>query len=241
MAPGFALAALTAAAPAALPPRVRRVVLHVPGGPSYERPERRWVFLDPASTQELWGRGFGAHWIVWTDGSLWPRRPGRGGQRSWLPAWDRPADGAARESLASEARPVYAHCWGANRDTVGIEVAHTGRREDPFPEAQLRSLAWLLRTLVEMSEGRLTTTAVLGHKDLDRRPAYASEACERRGCAVFVDGAGRPFRRRVDPPESLFAALAAQGFAVPRAPDADAELRRAEALGEGVVPTEAAP
>jgi hypothetical protein len=224
-----------------LPERVRRVVLHVPGGPSYERPERRWVFLDPASTHALWSPRFGAHWIVWTDGSLWPRRPAPGEAAFRVPAWDRPADAAWRLSLAAEARPVLAHCYGANRDSVGIEVAHTGRSDDPFGEAQLRSLAWLIRTLVEMSEGRLATGAVVGHKDLDRRPAYVSESCERRGCPVFVDASGRPFRRRVDPPESLFAALAAQGIAVARPAEGDLELRRAEALAEGEVPRGTAP
>jgi hypothetical protein len=235
--------ALAAAAPPphALPARVRRIVLHVPGGPSYGRPERRWIFLDPRATQALWAPRLGAHWIVWTDGSLWPRHPGRGELASRLPAWDRPADAEWRRRLAAEARPAFAHCHGANQDSVGIEVAHTGRSDDAFTEPQLRSLAWLLRTLLELSEGRVTPGGIVGHKDLDRRPAYVSEGCEAVGCRVFVDAAGRPFRRRVDPPESLFTALASLGISVARADGGDAELRRAEALAPEERPREALP
>jgi hypothetical protein len=235
----LSVAVATADPATRLPARVRRVVLHCLGGPSYDRPERRWVFLDPRSTQALWAGHFGAHWIVWTDGSLWPRRPAPGEPASRLPPWERGADDAWRLRLAAEARPVFAHCRGANQDSVGIEVAHTGRREDPFPDPQLRSLAWLLRSLVEMSDGRLGPDAFVGHKDLDRRPAYVSEDCESDGCRVFVDATGRPFRRRVDPPESLFAALASRGIVLARSPADDDELARAEALAEGERPQEA--
>ena len=70
---GVARAAPLAEAPA-LPARVKRIVLHTLGGPFYRDPARRWVFYSPAETFALWRRpGFGAHWIVWTDGSLWPQ------------------------------------------------------------------------------------------------------------------------------------------------------------------------
>jgi hypothetical protein len=59
------------------------------------------------------------------------------------------------------------------------------------------------------------------------------DRCERPGCLVFVDDAGRPFRRRVDPPEGLFATLARYGLAVPRPEGADAELERAERMVAG--------
>ena len=48
----------------ALPARVNQVVLHVLGGPSYARPDRRFVFFPPLATQALWNPRFGAHWIV---------------------------------------------------------------------------------------------------------------------------------------------------------------------------------
>jgi hypothetical protein len=54
---------------------------------------------------------------------------------------------------------------------------------------------------------------------------------------VFADEQGRPFRRRVDPPEGLFEALATAGLQAPRPRDGDAELRRAEAMGPGVPAT----
>ena len=220
-----------------LPARVRRVVLHVPGGPSYGRPERRFVFLPPAETQALWRRSFGAHWIVWTDGSLWPREPQPSEPMSVVPPVDHPANATFRRGLAREAAPVYSHLHIGNSDSIGIEVAHSGRSHDPFPEAQVRSLAWLLRTLLEMSGGRLTPADIAGHKDLDRRPAYVLPRCERPGCPVFVDGEGRPFRRRVDPPESLFGALGREGLPIPRPDgDGDDELRRAEAIPAGEQP-----
>jgi hypothetical protein len=53
---------------------------------------------------------------------------------------------------------------------------------------------------------------------------------------VFVDDAGRPYRRRVDPPESLFDALGREGLVIPRPHGADAELVRAEAIGASARP-----
>jgi hypothetical protein len=124
---------------------------------------------------------------------------------------------------------------------VGIEVSHSGKSGDPFPEAQVRSLAWLLRTLLEMSGGRLTVASIRGHKDLDRRPAYVTDGCTSRGCPVYVDAGGRPFRRRVDPPEGLFEALRREGLDVPRPPGGDAELLRTESIPEGARPAVARP
>ena len=58
------------------------------------------------------------------------------------------------------------------------------------------------------------------------------------GEPVFVDAEGRPYRRRVDPPESLWVALRQAGLDVPRPPgDLDADLRRAEALPDDTRPT----
>ena len=233
--------ALGTEAPPRLPPRIQRIVVHVLGGPAYDRPERRFRFFDPPETQSRWKPRFGAHWIVWTDGSLWPRHPAPGGARWWAPDASRPADEADRRRIAAEAAPVYAHLHNGNSDSVGIELAHSGRAEDPFPAAQVRSLAWLLRSLLELSGGRLSVADVYGHKDLDRRPAYLSASCERPGCPYFVDGERRPFRRRVDPPESLFADLAREGLAVPRPKDGDADLRRAETIAAGERPPAADP
>src|SRR2546428_699557 len=170
----------------------------------------------PPQTQSRWKVRFGAHWIVWTDGSLWPRHSPPSGPRSWMPDTARPADETDRRRVAAEAAPVYAHLHNGNSDSVGIELAHSGRAGDPFPAAQVRSLAWLLRSLLDLSGGRLTAADIHGHKDLDRRPAYVRASCERPGCPYFVDGQGRALRRRVDPPESLFAALSREGIAVPR-------------------------
>ncbi|HEU5323371.1 MAG TPA: hypothetical protein VFX28_21360, partial [Methylomirabilota bacterium] len=116
------------------------------------------------------------------------------------------------------------------------EIAHSGRRSDAFPPEQARAVAWLVRTLLEMSGGRLGPGSVFGHKDLDRRPAYLRRGCARRGCPVFVDGEGRAYRRRVDPPEALFAALAQHGVVVPRPSGGDDELARAERLAPGQRP-----
>ncbi len=238
------LAALAAAAvlagakapppPAELPPRIRSIVLHVLGNPSYAAPERRWVFFTPAETLRLWRRGFGAHWIVWTDGTVWPRQVAAGQPRHYLPPLG-PAGQAWRRRLGAEAAPVYSHLYRGNSDSVGIEVSHSGRARDPFPVAQAHSLAWMVRTLLEMSGGRLTVDDVWGHKDLDRRPAYVRSRCGRPGCPAFVDGGGRSYRRRVDPPEGLFAALARARLAIPRAGrEDDRELLRAETtLGDG--------
>jgi hypothetical protein len=216
-----------------LPRRVRRIVLHVPGNAAYEAPERRWVFLDPRETQRLWRARFGAHWIVWTDGSIWPRHPGKGDNASYaLPAGGGPADRELRRRLAREALPIYSHVYHGNSSSLGIEVSHSGRADDPFPPLQVRSLARFLRILLDVSGGRLTAADIYGHKDLDCRPAYASPRCDWPGCPVFVDQHGRPYRRRLDPPEGLFAALAGEGLVIPRAGrEGDGELRRAEALG----------
>jgi hypothetical protein len=224
-----------------LAPRVRRIVVHVLGGPAYDRPERRFRFFDPPQTQSRWKPRFGAHWIVWTDGSLWPRRPAPGAPRWWVPATSGPAAEADRRRVAAEAAPVYSHLHNGNSDSVGIELSHSGRAEDPFPAAQVQSLAWLLRTLLELSGNRLTTADVYGHKDLDRRPAYLSASCERPGCAYFVDAEGRALRRRVDPPESLFRALAGEGLIIPRPKDGDADLRRAATIAPGERPPVARP
>lgn len=219
-----------------LPARIHRIVLHTPGGPFYARPQMRFVFLSPQETLALWKKPtFGAHWIVWTDGSLWPRHPHPGEPPSLELPVEAPAADAWRQRLAAQAAPVYFHVEGANGGSLGIEVAHSGRSGDPFPEAQVRALAWLLRTLLEMSEGRLSPACIVGHKDLERRPAYVSGRCEHEGCAFYVDGEGRPLRRRVDPPESLFAALARAGVVIPRrGGEGDAHLIQAEALPPGV-------
>jgi hypothetical protein len=240
-----ALAAWVAASPpaagsppaaASLPPRIRQVVVHVPGGPSFRDPARRFRFFTPEKTQALWKPRFGAHWIVWTDGSLWPRHHAAGQPASRRPPLDRPTDEEWRRRLAAEAAPVYGHLHNGNSRTVGIEVSHSGRSGDPFPEAQVRSLAWLLRTLLDMSGGRLTVASIHGHKDLDRRPAYTSDRCAKPGCPVYVDAGGRPFRRRVDPPEALFDALRREGLDIPRPPDGDAELVRTESIPDGTRP-----
>src|SRR5262249_51468835 len=113
---------------------------------------------------------------------------------------------------------------------------HSGRSDDPFPEAQVKTTAWLVRALLQLSNGRLTEAAVFGHKDLDDRPAFEPDACG-AGCPYYADDAGRPYRRRVDPPESLFDALPGQGLVIPRAsPSGDAELLRAEAIPADRVP-----
>jgi hypothetical protein len=227
--------------PASLPGRIREIVIHVPGGPSYRDPDRRFRFFTPAQTQALWKPRFGAHWIVWTDGSLWPRHHAPDEPASLRPPVDRQADEEWRRRLAAQAAPVYGHVHNGNSHTVGIEVSHSGRSGDPFPDAQIRTLSWLLRTLLDMSGGRLTVASVHGHKDLDRRPAYSSDGCARAGCPVYVDAGGRPYRRRVDPPESLFEALRREGLAVPRPPDGDAELVRTESIPEGARPAVARP
>lgn len=232
---GLLLFAAPAPAAPRLPQRIRRIVLHTLGGPSYARPQMRFVFLSPEQTLALWKKPtFGAHWIVWTDGTLWPRHPAPGEPPFLRPPVEAPADETWRRRLAAQAAPVYSHVDLANRDSLGIEVAHSGRSRDPFPEAQVRALAWLLRALIEMSQGRLGPASIVGHKDLERRPAYVSRRCEHPGCAVYVDGKGRPLRRRVDPPEGLFAALAREGLLIPRsASEGDADLLRAEALPPG--------
>jgi hypothetical protein len=222
--------ATPAVSPGILPSRIARIVLHVPGGPTYERPERAFLFYTPQQTHALWRvRRFGTQWILWTDGTLWPRHPSRGEPPSARLPVETPADDAWRGKLAREAAPVYWHVYGENDESVGIEVAHSGRAEDPFPAVQLRALAWLLETLIDMSEGRLTPASVVGHKELDQRPAYVWARCARPGCPVFVDSEGEPYRRRVDPPETLFVGLAREGLTIPRpAGDNDRNLSRAE-------------
>jgi hypothetical protein len=127
-----------------------------------------------------------------------------------------------------------------NAASLGIEVAHSGRSAEPFPQAQVDSLAWLLRTLLAASGGRLTVDSIVGHKDLDQRPAFVSPAsCTSAGCEIFVDERGRPFRWRVDPPESLFRALAERDLKIPRPDDGDADLLRAEAIPAEAVPAAA--
>jgi len=224
------LASATATEPTTLPARIRRVVLHVPGGPTYERPERAFLFYTPAQTHALWRvRRFGTQWILWTDGTLWPRRPERGDTPSMRLPVEARADEAWRRVLARQADPVYWHVYGGNDDSVGIEVAHSGRAADPFPEPQVKALAWLLEALIDMSEGRLTPASVVGHKDVDQRPAYVWARCTRRDCPVFVDAEGESYKRRVDPPESLFEALAREGLVIPRPAGAnDRDLFRAE-------------
>jgi hypothetical protein len=242
LAASAAAALAPSAAPSAraplLPARVTLVVLHVLGGPSYGAPERRFAFFPPPRTFALWKERFGAHWIVWTDGSLWPRHAGAGEAVARRPDVRRPPDLDEQRRLVREATPVYAHLRGVNRRSVGLELAHSGRSRDPFPEAQVQTLVWLLHALLELSGGRLGPSDIAGHKDLDRRPAYVSGRCERPGCPVFVDAEGRPYRRRVDPPETLFAELARQGLTIPRPADGDRELLRAERLGAGERPTE---
>jgi hypothetical protein len=218
-----------------LPARIHRIVLHTPGGPFYRDPARRFRYGTPGETFALWKDRFGAHWIVWTDGSLWPRHPRPHEPRSVVPPVDRPLDEAWRRRLAADARPVYSHVQGRNQDTVGIEVSHSGRSDDPFPEAQAKTVAWLVRALLELSNGRLTPADVVGHKDLDDRPAFEPDGC-REGCPYYADDAGRPYRRRVDPPEGLFEALAREGLVIPRPGAGDDELRRAQAIPDDRVP-----
>jgi hypothetical protein len=226
-----------------LPARVKRIVLHTLGGPFYGQPEMRWRFFEPRETLARWKRPrFGAHWIVWTDGSIWPRHPAPEEGPSFAPPDSGPTPPALARRVAREAGPVYSHVAGHNSATVGIEVAHSGRSDDPIPEAQARATAWLVSLLLELSEGRLRSRDVVGHKDLDRKPAYVGDRCNATACLAFVDAQGRPFRRRVDPPESLFAALAAHGIVVPRAgSEGDAELARASAIPAGEVPMSRTP
>jgi hypothetical protein len=241
MASLLAAAAPPRSDPPRLPARIHRIVLHVLGGPAYGRPELRWVFHPPQRTLSLWRPRFGAHWILWTDGSIWPREAPAQAPSYLPPAGQEAADDEWGRRVAREAAPVFSHVYLGNSRSVGIELAHSGRGDAPFPEAQLRSLMWLLRTLIGLSQGGLAPSSIVGHKDLDQRPAYVRAACERPGCEVFVDPDGRAYRRRVDPPESLFAALAAAGLAVPRPSGADADLERAQALPPQGLPRLSAP
>jgi hypothetical protein len=221
-----------------LPPRVERIVLHTLGGPFYGQPEMRWVFFTPSETFARWKRpSFGAHWIVWTDGTIWPRHPAFAASPCYGPPKGLALTRDLAERLVREAAPVYSHVAGHNSRTVGIEASHSGRAIDPFPEPQVRSVAWLVRALLELSQGRLTPRDVVGHKDLDRQPAYVGDRCPAAACLAYVDGEGRPYRRRVDPPEALFAALRPFGVEVPRDPVlGDAELQRALAIAPNEVP-----
>ena len=160
-----------------LPARIDRIVLHTLGGPFYGQPEMRWVFFSPAETLRRWRRPtFGAHWIVATDGAIWPRHTAAGAARSFRApvgssgrAAEEPLDDATAARLAREAAPVYSHVADANSRTVGIELAHSGRRDEAFPEEQVRALAWLVSSLLRMSGGRLGPRDVVGHKDLDQQ------------------------------------------------------------------------
>src|SRR5262249_13866885 len=143
----------TSIAHAVLPARVRRIVLHTLGGPFYRDPAWRFRFLSPPETFALWKPRFRAHSIVGPDGAIWPRDPRSGEAPSRRPP-DGALDAAWAKELAREASPVYSHVHVANEDTVGIEVAHSGRSDDPFPAEQVRSVAWLVRALLEMSGGR---------------------------------------------------------------------------------------
>jgi hypothetical protein len=222
-----------------LPGRVQRIVLHVLGSPTYDRPDRRFGFRDPSATYRMWKPTFGAHWIIWVDGTIWPRHVAPGAPRSFSPPADEREGEEWQRLLSRQAAPVYSHVFMRNSASVGIEVAHSGRSAEAFPAVQIRSLAWLLRTLLAASGGRLTEDAIVGHKDLDSRPAFVSPTCIRPRCEVFVDDQGRPFRWRVDPPESLFRALAEQGLEIPRPADGDADLERAELLPAHVRPAAA--
>ena len=233
----LALAPPVPAEALALPLRIRRIVLHTLGGPFYGRPDKRWTFLTPAETLALWKRPtFGAHWIVWTDGSIWPRHPALGESPSFVaPAG--PLSPAMAGRLVREAAPVYSHVEGHNSTAVGIEVSHSGRSTDPFPAAQARAVAWLVSSLLELSQGRISARDVVGHKDLDPRPAFVGDRCRDGHCLAYVDGAGRPYRRRVDPPEGLFVALAHEGLEIPREKsEGDKELLRSEGVPRDVVP-----
>src|SRR5207249_1343690 len=101
------------------------------------RPERRFRCFEPPQTQARWKPRFGAHWIVWTDGSLWPRHVQAGAARSWTPAVDRPADEAEKRRVAAEAAPVYSHLHDGNSNSVGIELAHSGRATPEGQQVQL--------------------------------------------------------------------------------------------------------
>jgi hypothetical protein len=224
---------------------VQRIVLHTLGGPFYGQPDRRWAFFTPAETFRLWRRpSFGAHWIVWRDGSIWPRHVEGGEPLSFTPPLSPGSPGEApgldpllARRLVREAAPVYSHVAGANSRTVGIEIAHSGRTDDPFPPEQARAAAWLVSSLLALSQGRLGPQHVVGHKDLDRKPAYVGDRCSHADCLAYADGSGRPYRRRVDPPEALFDALAREGMRVPRGTsEGDAELLRAEAIPGDAVP-----
>lgn len=232
------LAGVAGAQPAEdmLPARVTRIVLHVLGGPSYEEPGMRFRFRTPDETMRRWHyRHFGTQWILWTDGTLWPRHPLPGQPAFRTPPVDKPLDATWRSLLAREAAPAYGHVVGYNEESIGIELAHSGRSDDPFSDAQVRSLAWLLRALFDMSGGRLGGSSVWGHKDLDQRPAYT--VCERVGCPMFVDPNGLPYKRRVDPPESIFQQLAAVGLTIQRpAGNLDFDLLRSEAIPAGQQP-----
>jgi hypothetical protein len=233
----FVAATAGAVPPPALPARIDKIVLHTLGGPFYGRPEMRFVFLSPEATMALWERpGFGAHWIVTPDGQVWPRHPENGEPPSWGPPADLRLTDPWRARLVREAAPVYVHASGVNRESVGIELAHSGRSDASFPPAQIRSVAFLVRSLLEMSGGRLTEACVIGHKDVDTRPAYVVDDCRGTACAYYVDESGLAYRRRVDPPEGLFVALTGFGLVIPRAAGKDDELRRAERLGAAALP-----
>ena len=98
-------------------------------------------------------------------------------------------------------------------------------------------MAWLVSSLLELSRGRLSGRDIVGHKDLDPRPAFVGDRCRDGHCLAYVDGAGHPYRRRVDPPEGLFVALTRQGLEIPREKsEGDKELLRSESIPADAVP-----
>ena len=204
-----------------LPPRVDRIVLHTLGGPFYGQPDMRWVFFSPAETLRRWSRPtFGAHWIVATDGAIWPRHTAAGDarRRSALPVGSSGASGrgAARRR---HRLPPRARGRSGLLPRGGRQLAHGGHRaralgpaRRPVPEGAGPRPG--LARVVAPPDVRRPPRArdVLGHKDLDRKPAYVGDRCRGAACAAYADPEGRPYRRRVDPPEALFQALAREGL-----------------------------
>ena len=226
-----AVAALCAASPAVEPParlpaRVRRLVVHALGGPSYSDPRRRFVFFTPPQTQALWRSSFGAHWIVWTDGSLWPRHGA-----SWRPAVDDPATLADRRRLAREAAPVYSHVRGANTATLGIELAHSGRSGDALPgrPGAEPGLA------AARARGHVGRAAGLRRRRRSQGPRPAARLRAVRLRAGGLSGVRRPRGAAVPPAcGSARVALRPPGRRRrPRAPSARRRLRAAARRGDG--------
>ena len=196
---------------ATLPQRVTRVVLHTPGGPDYGKPERRFRFLSPRQTQALWSSRFGAQWILWTDGSLWPRHPRDAGQPVLA---SRRVAGRERRGPATHSgrggsglrprrrlqrrqrrhrgrpfRPQRRAVPGRAGARAGVAAAHHVR--------DVRAAVWV------RNAGRWATRISM------RAPRTWTTAATTNPCPYYVDESGEAYRRRVDPPESLFVALAA--------------------------------